>query len=297
MRSRVITAVAVTVLLVVGCAVALGLTAPDGSVRGATAPNVVTTRTTPTPSSTTPTATPTPEPTATNDEPSVDLAPAKVADVWPGRPKAVTVDGDQVDWCGAVKVSASSGATSAFGAAQTKGAACAAVSFVFDERYARRSLPKSSYKKSDFDSALSAFAQATGSSVYRPRIAAFVAHPTGVNGENLGLVMLQGQPGAGYRYYGKKNTLDGYTDRAAWINPQWSTVKITLDTSKVSPRLTASFTASAAVPVFDTNRGRDAMMTVPTTASLVMRREGKAWKIGSFQIHTGAAGFTSLRIR
>lgn len=295
MRSRVITAVAATVLVVVGCAVALGLTAPDGSVRGATAPNVVTSRTTPTPTATTPS--PTSEPTETASEPSADLAPAEVSGVWPGRPSAAKVDGDDIDWCGAVKVSASNGATSTFGAEQTKAAACAAVSFVFDERYSRRSLPRSSYKKSDFDSALAAFAQATGSAVYRPRIAAFVAHPTTTNGENLGLVMLRGRPGSGYRFYGPKNTAKGYADRAIWINPTWSTVKVTLDTSKASPRLTARFTASAAVPVFDTRRDRDAMMTVPTDATLVMRREGKAWKIGSFQIHTGAAGFTSLRVR
>lgn len=285
MSSRVVTTIGVIVVIVVGCSIALGLTAPDGSVRGTTAPNVVTSRSTPPPTTPT-TATPTPEPEPT--EPSIDRAPMAVAEPWAGRPAAATLSGDDVDWCDAVKIS---GSAPGFSKEQTRAGACAAVSFVFGERYSDRSLPKKSYSASDFDSALDAFAASTASTVYRPRIAAFVASPTSTNGENLGLILLRGQPAAPYRYY------DSYEERSVWINPTWSTVSVSVDHSKASPRLVTRFTASAAVPVYDTARGRDAMMTIPTTATFALRHEGSAWKIGSFSIHTGTATYGGLDLR
>ncbi len=288
MRSRVITAVACVVVLLVGSAVALGLTSPDGSVDGATAPNVVTSRTTPTPTATTPSpvVTPTPSPSVVKNNPN--LAPSSVSELWAGRPKAAALEGDRVDWCPAVKVS---------GPKSTKKAACAAVAFVFDHRYSRLSLPRKSYERSDFSAVLKSISSNTRQTAYDSRLSSFLSSPSRAAGENLGLVTLQGNPGIGYRFYGPANSTKGYKDRSVWINPTWSTVRTRQDFSRAAPRVVASFSASASIPVYNTGRKRDAMMTVPSTVTLTMREDNGKWKVASFQIHRTPPTFGSLAVR
>lgn len=287
-RARVVAWSATFVVAVLAIAVVLGLTRPDGSVGDASpAPNVVTTGT--------PGPTPSPADGLEQAGPTSALAPIEVEGTWPGRPDDVTVDGGDVDWCPAVQVEASAAAVSAFGDDDVAAAACAAVSFVFDQRYARRSLPSVSSASGDFDGAVDAIASGTRPA-YRSRVSAYLDRPTDTNAERLGLVLLTGDPGGSYRYYGARGTAEGYEDRAVWINPSWSRVRVDLDSSRSTPRLTTRFSASADLPVFDVAEDADAMMTVPTDVSMTLRRESGAWLIGGFDIRTGRRTFEPLNV-
>lgn len=292
MRSRILLAVASVVVLVVGTSVAIGMTRPDGRVGDIDASAQATA---PTPTSTPTTPTPTPAPTVASPDPN--LAPVAVAGTWPGRPDAAVVEGDEVDWCPAVSTEASSAATSALGREQVDAAACAAVSFVLDHRYSRLAIPRPSYRASDFDSVLSSIAAATRDTFYRPRVSTFVRQPSTGNAERLGLVLFRGGPGSGYRFYGPADSTKGYADRAVWINPTFSKVRASLGTGRSVTRVVTSFTAAAAVPVFDTGAGTDAMMVVPTRASITVRKEGGGWKVSAFDLYTGPASFDALDVR
>jgi hypothetical protein len=298
-RSGWVTGVAVVVALVAVGAITLGLASSRGPrTPGGAEPAAAAT----TPPSTTgaPTSTPTEEadPGAT--------APASVRGVWPGRPPAAEVDDDgDVDWCPAVDVAPTSGATRTFGAEAVRAGACEAVAFVLDRRYSRLSLPRESYEASDFDDAADALTGRTADAVYRPRVRAFVARPDAKGArEALGLVLFTGdgtsdgdphaRAGLGRVFYGPPFTADGYRDRAVWINPSWSTVKVSVDGS-ATPRLVAEFTASASVPVLDPASGDDDMLTVPTTARFTLRG-GDDWAIDSWSIRTGRSTVSPLEV-
>jgi len=295
MRSRVLTAMAIAVILVVGFSVAIGLTRPDGSVGDHAAPNVVTSRS-PAASATPSAPAPSTDAPPPADRPTRDLAPTDVQGVWPGRPGKAKVSGQDIDWCPAVKVSANSSATSVFGTKRVRSGACAAVTFVMEQRYSRLSLPKATYKTGDFADAVAWIAPQTRDAFYRSRVAAYVARPSQANARQLGLVLLPPMNGR-YVFYGPSLSQKGYRDRAVWINPQWSTVSVSTSLGRTAPRLVARFTASAAVPVFDTARRSDAMMTVPTGATLTMLPVGDGWKVSSFVIDDTAPTVAPLKVR
>ncbi len=281
MLTRSVAVVAVLVLAAVGLSVIIGLTAPDGKI-GDGAQAVPTQR---------PSAIPeAPEPAATSD-----VAPASVSGIWPGRPAAVTVDGSAVDWCPAVTAKASAEAVRQFGRSQVESAACAAVSFVFDHRYSRLSLPRSSYERDDFAEVLPTLSRTTADTYYRSRIADFVSSPSDTGAKRLGLVLLR-SAGKDHEFYGPKNSTDGYDDRAVWINPRWSTVDVSVDRSKTTPRLSARLTAQASVPVFATDAGRDDMLTIPTTATFLLRHEMDRWVIGGWTIDGGRSSLDPLAV-
>ena len=304
-RSKWITMLAGVIAAVVLVSVAIGLTSPDGKVGGEAKPSATATTPAPTASPTTPTAT-TPKPKPA--EPTAARAPASVAGPWPGRPDQVTVDGTSVDWCPAVRTTGAAEAEDVFGKAAVDKAACAAVRFVFGKRYSRLAIPRDSYAAKDLDFVLPSLTASTVSA-YRPRINTFVVYPDSVDArEKLGLVVLRGEgtpagakhtsAGNGRVFYGKAFSADGYRGRAAWINPTWSKVAISVDRSKAEPRIVASLDASAAVPVFNTAKRRDDMLTVPTHATFFLRRDdGSTWKIGGWQITSGAYEYARLKLR
>ena len=197
MLTKAVAVIAAMVVAAVGVSVAIGVTAPDGKIGdGAQAA--------PTAPPRRPSASPEPpEPAATSD-----VAPASVSGVWPGRPGGVTVDGSDVDWCPAVTTEASAEAVRQFGRAQVESAACAAVSFVFDHRYSRLSLPRSSYGAHDFGDVLPALSRSTADTYYRTRIADFVSSPSDTGAKRLGLVLLR-SAGDDHEFYGPKNSTDG----------------------------------------------------------------------------------------
>jgi len=90
---------------------------------------------------------------------------------------------------------------------------------------------------------------------------------------------------------------EGYTDRAVRINPQWSKVSITLDRAKAVPRVVATFTASAAIPVFNISTSRDDMLTVPTSAEFFLRHEEGSWAIAGWTIHDRPNSAAPLAVR
>lgn len=287
--------------------VLIGLSSPDGSVDGPRALNQG-----PRPqSSTTPTPTPTPTRSAATTAPTSgpDLAPASVAGTWPGLPSGAEVSGDEVDWCGAVTTSGAGEAERIFGRKAVDAAACDAVSFVLDHRYSRLSLPRRTYRTSTFDPVLPTLDPRTVSDVYRPRIAQFIADPSSDRaGEQLGLILFTARStprgsehataGRGHVFYGPAFTTDGYRDRAAWINPRWSTVTIGVDRSMSQPRISATVTASAALPVYDRANKRDAMMTVPTQATFLLRHDGGTdWLINGWTITRGDVSYAALSVR
>ena len=224
---------------------------------------------------------------ATVNDPS--RAPSSVSELWAGRPQAARLEGDRVDWCGAVKVD---------GPQTTSAAACAAVTFIFDHRYSRLSMPRGSYRASDFERAAAAITRATRQASYNTRVTAFVARPTRIAGERLGLVaMAASDLSPGYSYYGAPKPLDGYIDRSVWINPTWSTVRAREDFSRSAPRIAVSFTAQADLPVFDTQRKRDAMVTVSSDVTMTLRNEDGTWKVASFQIAAGRPSYSPLVVK
>lgn len=282
-----------TVVVVALGSVLIGLASPDGSVGEATEPVNRGPRAT---------AAATPD-----DASSPDLAPAAVAGTWPGLPAGATVSGTDVDWCGAVTTTGASEAEQVFGREAVDAAACTAVSFVLDRRYSRLSLPRDTYEASDFDPVLPTLDPATVAAVYRPRIASFVADSRASDaGEQLGLVLFtapdtpkdapRASAGRGHVFYGPAFTTDGYRDRAAWINPRWSSVAISVDRSASRPRIRAQLTASAAVPVYSTVSRRDAMLTIPTRATFVLRGAGSTWRINGWTISRGNGTYAPLAV-
>ena len=297
-RSKWVTMFAGVIAAVVLVSVMIGLTSPDGTVDGDQAKTAAEA----------PAPTPTSPPSRSTPEASPVRAPSAVSGTWPGRPKAATEDGGStVDWCPAVRTSGAAEARKVFGKAAVDKAACAAVRFVFDKRYSRLALPRRSYDAKDLDFVLPALAPTTVVT-YRSRISAFVANPdsSGIR-EALGLVLLRGEgtqtrdahasAGSGRVFYGKAFSTDGYRGRAAWINPTWSKVRISVDHSKVEARIVATLDATAAVPVFNTTERRDDMMTVPTHARFFLRRDSGKWEIGGWQITSGDLDYTRLALK
>jgi hypothetical protein len=288
-RSKWITMLAGVIAAVVLASVAIGLSSPDGKVSDAKATPSARPSATPT-ASPTPSQTPTPTPTP-DSTPSAELAPASVAGPWPGRPAAVTGDGSSIDWCPAVRTNGAAEAEKLFGKAAVDRAACTAVQFVFGKRYSRLAIPRRSYH------------------AFRPRVNTFVAYPDSVDArEELGLIALRGEgtpagakhtsAGNGRVFYGKAFSTDGYRDRAAWVNPSWSKVTISVDRSKAEPRIVATLDASAAIPVFNTTERRDDMLTIPTHAQFFLRRaNGSAWKIGGWRITSGTYDYAQLKLK
>lgn len=302
MRTKWLTAFAGAVTAVVVVSIAMGFATPDGSVG-----NKPTASRTSTASSTA-----TPSTTPTTDKPAGDaLAPASVSGVWPGRPAAATLTGTSVNWCPAVKTTGSGEARRVFGDKAVDAAACAAVRFVFEKRYSPLSIPRQSYKRSSFDFVLKSLSAETASGVYRPRVDAFVANPGSLSARDaLGLVLLRGDgtsgghtsAGSGRVYYGKAYTTDGYRGRAVWINPKWSKVAISVDRSLATPRIAATLTAKASLPVFNPSADRDDMLTVATSATYYLRHGGgtptstKNWSIGGWTVTTNTVGFAPLKV-
>jgi hypothetical protein len=302
-RSKWITMLAGVIAAVVLVSVVLGLTSPDGTVsdHDAATPAAQTTK----PS----TATPAPAtPTATPLRPTPARAPVRVAGTWPGRPDSVTGDGSSIDWCPAVRTTGAHEAEKLFGKQAVDKAACAAVQFVFGKRYSRLAIPRKSYDSNDLDFVLPALAPSTVDA-FRPRISAFVAYPDSIDArDKLGIVVLRGEgtgaganhtsAGQGRVFYGKAFSTSGYRGRAAWINPTWSKVAISVDRSKAEPRIVARLDASAAMPVFNTAKRRDDMLRVPTHATFFLRRDGgTAWKVGGWRITGGTYDYAPLKLK
>jgi hypothetical protein len=299
-RSKWITMLAGVIAAVVLVSVAIGLTSPDGTVGDHDDAKPSARTTTPTP-----TATPTVTPVS---RPSAQEAPPSVAGSWPGRPDAVTDNGGSaVDWCPAVRTTGAAEAEQVFGKAAVDNAACAAVRFIFSKRYSRLAIPRNAYAAKDLDFVLLALASSTVDA-YRPRINTFVAYPNSVDArDELGLVVFRGEgtpagakhtsAGNGRVFYGKAFSMNGYRDRAAWINPTWSKIGISVDRSKAEPRIVATLDASAAVPVFNTAERRDDMLTVPTHAMFYLRRDGSTWKIGGWRITSGTYDYARLKLK
>jgi hypothetical protein len=297
--SKWITMLAGAITAVVLVAAVMGLASPDGSVG-----DPVQAARRPGPTTAAPSATPT---TPAAAVPNARLAPAATHRTWPGRPAEATLEGSTVDWCGAVRTSGDAEARQEFGSAAVRAAACTAVRFVFEQRYSRLSLPRSSYDAADLDFVLPTLAPSTVDT-YRPRIARFVAQPDSVDArEDLGLVLFRGEgtpagarhatAGNGRVFYGPAYSTAGYRHRAAWINPTWSRVRIRVDRSKAAPRIVATLDASAAMPVFDPTRARDDMLTVPTHATFILRRAGgTSWRIGGWDITGGTYDYARLRL-
>ncbi|KQV75552.1 hypothetical protein ASC61_11355 [Aeromicrobium sp. Root344] len=302
-RSKWITVLAGLIAAMVLVSVAIGLNTPDGSLKDSDTAKPSATATTPSP---TPTAT-TPSPSATPARPTAGRAPVSVRGPWPGHPDSVTVTGNSVDWCPAVRTTGAAGAVAVFGKAAVDDAACAAVRFIFGKRYSRLAIPRDSYDVQDLDFVLPALATST-TEVFRPRVNAFVAQPDSVDvREELGLVVFRGEgteagakhtaAGSGRVFYGSAYSADGYRDRAVWVNPTWSKVAISVDRSKAEPRIVAVLDASAAVPVFNPAERRDDMLTVPTHAMFFLRKEGSSWKVGGWQLTSGTYEYAKLAVR
>lgn len=299
MKSKWVMALACAVAVVVTASVSIGLTSPDGSMDGVD--RVARSSIAPSP---TPTTTPhRAESVATG--PSAELAPAAVRGVWPGRPESVRIKGRSIDWCPAVRTTGAAEAEQIFGAEAVDAAACAALDFVFAHRYSRLSLPRRSYRVSDFNGTLDALTVATAQT-YRQRLGRFIASPDCSDArEALGLVLLRGEVSRGHTvagdgriFYGPAWTTRGYRDRAAWINPTWTTVAISVDRAKAEPRIVASFDAAASLPVFDPASKSDQMMTIETAATLYLRaQDDKSWRVGGWtSLSTGAATFRPLKV-
>jgi hypothetical protein len=303
-RSQWITMLAGVIAAVVLVSVVIGLTSPDGKVGDDKQAKPSATATSATPSPTATTTAPEPEPS----RPSAARAPEAVAGAWPGRPDKVTASGASVDWCPAVRTTGAAEAEDVFGKAAVHDAACAAVTFVFGKRYSRLAIPRSSYAPKDLDFVLPALAPSTVDA-FRARINRFVATPDSVDArDELGLVVLRGEgtpagakhtsAGNGRVFYGKAYSTNGYRHRAAWVNPTWSKVAISVDRSKAEPRIVAILDASAAMPVFNTAERRDDMLTVPTHAQFFLRQDaGKDWSIGGWRITSGANDYAKLRLK
>jgi len=282
---------------VVVASVALGFATPDGYISGK-----------PTLTPTAPHAsTPIPTAIAPVNVPSADRAPATVAGTWPGRPAAATLSGDRVDWCPAVHVKGAGAMRGTFNVDQAEAAACAAVRFVFDKRYSRLAIPRKSYAAADLDFVLPALGASTVADVYRPRVANFLADPNSTSTRKaLGLVLFRGEAtpaganhaaaGDGRNFYGKAFSDDGYRGRAAWINPTWSAVTVSVDFTKAQPRIVATLDASASMPVFNPGKKRDDMLTVPTHATFYLRQSGTHWKIGGWTITSGPFAYAKLSV-
>ena len=302
-KTKWLTVFAGAVTAVVLVSVAVGFAEPDGSVGD----KPTASKTPPSAVKPTESATPTPTPTPTADPASADLAPVAVSGVWPGRPTSTTLTGNDVNWCPAVRIKGGDEAKRVFGAKAVDAAACKAVAFVFDKRYSRLSIPRKTYKRSNFDFVLPELSSSTASQVYAPRVSTFVANPASTSARDaLGLVLLRGNGTTGGRtsagvvrvYYGKAYTTDGYRDRAAWINPTWSKVSISVDRTKSRPRVVAKFTAKASIPVFNTIVKRDDMLTVATTATYYLRHDGGSrWSISGWTVTTNTLGFTPLKVK
>jgi hypothetical protein len=275
-RSRALKVLIATVVVVALGSVAVGLASPDGSV----GPDRTTASRAPSPS--TSAATPAPAATPSDaDQPGPDLAPAAVRGTWPGAPDDLVADDGTIDWCAGVSTSGAAEAEAVLGREAVDAAACAAVRFVFEHRYSRLSLPRRDYEAADLAPVLRALDERTRDAVYRPRVAQFVAAPASdTAGEQLGLVLFtarstpddarHAEAGPGLVFYGPAFSTRGYADRAAWINPTWSSVAIRLDRSTSTPRVEARLTASASMPVWSTATRRDAMLTVPTRATFTL---------------------------
>ncbi|MEJ7633723.1 hypothetical protein [Aeromicrobium sp.] len=307
MRSKWSTILAGVISCVVLASVALVLASPDGSVGDDRARPTSTATTEGEPSTATPSPSPSSTATTAAPEPSGRLAPASVRGPWPGRPDAATADGSKVDWCPAVRTTGAAEAQREFGKARVLRAACAAVSFIFDRRYSRLSLPRSSYAAKDLDFVLPALTESAVRG-YRPRINTFLANPDSVDArEDLGLVLFRGEgtakgakhasAGRGRVFYGTAFTTKGYRHRDEWINPKWSRVRISVDRSKAEPRIVARLEASASAPVFNTSIRRHDMVTVPTSATFFLRREGRGWRIGGWDITSGSYAYRRLALK
>jgi|GEM_PF-3229108 len=298
--SKGVAALAGTVAVVVVVSVILGLSSPDGTVGDKSTPVATATRET----------TPTPTPTATTTKPpapSANLAPTAVKGAWPGRPKAATLQDGKVNWCPAVRVTGAAAANRVLGGSSANSGACAAVRFVFEQRYSRLAIPRRHYRSSDFTFVRSALTSSTAG-VYQRRVNAFVANPANSAARGaLGIVLFSGagtpagakhaSAGLGRVFYGKAFSSDGYADRAAWIDPAWSTVTVAANRATATPRLVASLTATASMPVFNTRTRQDEMITVPTNATLTLVRHGSSWKVLTWTITSHASSFAPLHIK
>ena len=302
-RSKWITMLAGVIAAVVVVSVAIGLTSPDGSVgnHDTAKPSAKAKVPKPTAVPTAPTRTP------VRFKPNAAHAPPSLDDAWPGRPSAVKDNGGSLDWCPAVRTTGAAEAEQVFGEAAVDRAACAAVRFIFGKRYSRLAIPRDSYDAKDLDFVLPALAASTVDA-YRPRINTFVAYPNSIDArDELGLIVFRGEgtaagakhtsAGNGRVFYGKAFSTSGYRDRAAWINPTWSKVAINVDRSKAEPRIVATLDASAAVPVWNTAKRRDDMLTVPTHAMFYLRQDGGTWKVGGWRITSGAYDYARLKLR
>jgi hypothetical protein len=306
-RSRATRLVIGVVAVVALGSIALGLASPDGSVDVGDAPRSTPTATpsTATPSTASSSTSPTPSRRPARPARGPDLAPASASGTWPGAPRGVVGADGGIDWCRAVTTSGASEAVAVLGRDAVDAAACAAVRFVFEHRYSRLSLPRRTYAPADFDDVLPALDPRTVTDVYRPRIARFVADPGSKDaGEQLGLVLFTARDtphgadhasaGAGHVFYGPAFSAKGYADRAAWIDPTWSTVAIGLDRSTTPPRIEARLTASASMPVWSVTARRHAVLTVPTTATFVLRDANGDWRISGWTISRGPVGYGRL---
>lgn len=272
------------VALVATGAVVIGLTSPDGEVR--TSPTASPSATSPAPPSPTPGSTP--EQPGEAPEPPGDpaaLAPAAVAGTWPGRPAATTESDGVFDWCPAVVVEVSAGARQAVGDDAARAAACRAVSFVFDVRYSRLSLPRDAYTPADFDPVAAALTDQARTRTFPARVAAAVAAPRSAAArQGTGLVALD-DAGPGRQFFGTPGTEDGYVDRAVWVDPAWSTVRVDLVSTGPRLLLRASFEASAAMPVWSPLAGVAEQLRVPSSVQLTLG--GPDWRVDGWTLSQG----------
>ena len=297
-RSKWITMLAGVIAAVVLVSVVIGLASPDGTINGDD--RAASSATSPTTGS--------PKPTSEPVTPSAARAPATVAGSWPGRPDSVTGSGSSIDWCRAVRTTGAAEAEKVFGKRAVDKAACTAVQFIFGKRYSRLAIPRKSYDVKDLDFVLPALATSTVDA-YRPRVHTFVAYPDSIDArDELGLIVLRGEgtpagakhtsAGKGRVFYGKAFSTNGYRDRAAWINPTWSKVAISVDRSKAEPRIVATLDASAAIPVFNATERRHDMLTIPTHAMFFLRQaKGATWKVGGWRIDSGTYDYARLKLR
>ncbi|WP_229054910.1 hypothetical protein [Aeromicrobium sp. Leaf350] len=286
MRSVAVKVLVGVVSLIAFVAVSIGLVTPGGTERPDSAPDP-----SPSPSSSVPSAEPTAEPPPADP---AALAPASVAGVWPGRPASTTETAGVVDWCPAVQADVSAAAAREVGDEAARAAACSAVAFTFDVRYSRLSLPRQTYAREDFAPAEARLTDASRAETYPGRIDAVVAAPrSSAAREATGLVLLDGPgPGAGRQFFGEPWTETGYTDRAVWVDPAWSTVRVDLERGGSRPRLRVSLEASAGVPVWNPGKGVAEKLTIATTSTYVL--DGPDWRVNGWTLTQDRAGFAPL---
>lgn len=289
MKTWVVKSVTAIVLVVAVVAVSLGLSTPDGQVRGADGAPAATPEV-----ATEPSPEPSPDPT-TAAPPADPAALSPVTGTWPGRPGGTPeVSPGVVDWCPAVQVQVSQAARAAVGEEAARAAACRAVAFTFDARYSRLSLPRESYSATDFAAVEALLTERTRGTTYPPRVSAVVAAPRSTAArEGTGAVLLDGPtPGGGRQFFGPRWSDAGYADRPVWVDPTWSVVTVDLQRGGSRPLLAASLEASAGVPVWNPGTSTAEKLTVRTTATYVLA--GPDWSVNGWTLSTDVGGFSPL---